>query len=217
MGELLSPFAGLIEARINPILRALDQLPVDVESQANSLAAAVGATPSRPVHLPVAPARLLRPPGALPLDEIAALCARCSICVHGCPAQCIRLDPAGMVGDGLPYIIAEESPCVVCDDLSCMKNCPTGALKLVDRLEINMGLARVTHSTCLRNHGEDCRICVEACPLGAEALIISADSGRVRVKRDGCIGCGVCEKACPTEPRAIVVLPARPAVEPIVA
>ncbi len=113
---------------------------------------------------------------------------------------------------GLPHIIARESPCVVCTDLSCMKVCPTGALKLVDRVaDIHMGVAVVDPARCLRTaqdaHPGDraCRVCVNQCPVGQDALAIDA-AGQL-VVRPGCIGCGVCEQACPTEPASIVVRP----------
>ncbi len=216
MGEMLSPFAGIIERKINPLLRALETLPEEVERRTDQLG--VGSHKTA-VHLPIAqaPQRILRPPGALPEDEFSAICSRCGICVQVCPAQCIKLDKQGLIGEGHPYIVAAESACVVCDSLACMNNCPTGALKPIDKLQINMGLAKVTHSTCLRHHGEDCRLCVDACTLGETAIMISTESGRVRVKQDGCIGCGLCEAACPTEPRSIVVIPAKPPFEPIVA
>ena len=88
-----------------------------------------------------------------------------------------------------------------------MKACPTGALKRVEKTQIRMGLAVVDHGACLRSHGEDCRLCVEACPLGAAAMTISEVSGRVLVKANGCVGCGSCEHACPTDPSAVVVTP----------
>jgi ferredoxin-type protein NapG len=105
-----------------------------------------------------------------------------------------------------------------------MVECPTGALKLVDRLKIKMGTARVNLELCVRETGEDCRRCLAACPImgaGAgpdgEALFIHAASGRVRVRRNACVGCGLCESRCPTNPAAITVAPYRPAVDPIVA
>lgn len=88
-----------------------------------------------------------------------------------------------------------------------MKVCPTGALQSVPRHLINIGVAELRRDVCLRTDGEDCRICVEKCPIGEEAILIPADGGDVEVKEDGCIGCGVCEMYCPTVPRAIVVKP----------
>ncbi|MDX1681653.1 MAG: 4Fe-4S dicluster domain-containing protein [Phycisphaeraceae bacterium] len=152
------------------------------------------------------PRRWLRPPGARPESEFLTTCESCGECVQACPAQCIRLD-AQRAGGG-PYIIARESPCVVCDDLACMPACPTDALQLVDHVQqIDMGWAIVDHDRCLRTEpdGEDCRLCVEPCPEGEAAIGINPQ-GLVEV-RDGCIGCGVCEHACPTEPASIVVEP----------
>jgi len=167
---------------------------------------------------PVAP-RFLRPPGALPEDQFAQTCSRCGECVRACPAECIKLDTkvpheaphvhAGLVAGGLPHIIARQSPCVICDDLSCMKVCPTGALKLVESVgQIHMGVAIVDHDRCLRGpsgHKEDCRLCITPCPIGETAIGLDAQ-GLVEV-RAGCTGCGVCERACPTEPASVWVVP----------
>jgi len=156
------------------------------------------------------PLRYLRPPGALPAEVFADTCSGCGDCVTACPAQCIRIDAD--VADGLPYIIARESPCVVCTDLSCMKVCPTGALELVEKTShILMGDAVVNHQTCVRNGdhasgGEDCTLCIVQCPEEERAIGLDS-AGRVEV-RDGCIGCGVCERVCPTEPASIWVEPA---------
>lgn len=164
--------------------------------------------------------RILRPPGALAESAFLAKCSQCGDCVQACPASCIVIDPT--LGQGRPVIVAQESPCVVCEDLSCMKVCPTGALELVARVEeIDMGLAAVDHDRCLRRHGSqgktcgsesaevdsDCRLCVDQCPLGSAAIDID-EAGEVAVT-PGCIGCGVCERVCPTEPSSIVVIPSR--------
>ncbi len=156
------------------------------------------------------PVRYLRPPGALPEPLMLSECSRCGDCVRACPAQCIQLDPEGKTAGGLPYIVARESPCVVCDDLSCMKACPTGALVPVDQLQqINMGVAVLNDSSCLRGpfgDREDCRLCIAHCPLGEKAITIDPYHNIVQVL-EGCIGCGVCEKNCPTEPASIWVEP----------
>jgi ferredoxin-type protein NapG len=165
------------------------------------------------------PPRYLRPPGALPELEFLDACSRCGKCVEACPADCIVIekDKAG----GRPFIKARAAPCVVCDDLSCMKVCPTGALKLVeDRAQIRMGYATVDHWRCLRGEsgeydhetgqvkisGEDCRVCIAQCPFGEDAIGVDQYHGTIEV-REGCTGCGVCERACPTEPASIWVEP----------
>ena len=155
----------------------------------------------------------LRPPGALPEPSFEDTCSRCGQCVEACPAQCIVLDP--QLAGGLPHIQARQMPCVVCEELACMNVCPTGALKLVERHKIDIGVAVVDHQRCLRGpdpmqlgpggDGEDCQICVEACPFGDTALQLN-ERGFVEV-RSGCTGCGVCEHRCPTEPTSILVEP----------
>ena len=149
------------------------------------------------------PLRLLRPPGAGP--DFLELCSKCHACVEACPANAIFPDRSS---DGLtastPVIRADHQPCVVCDDLACMPACPTGALTLLTRDAIRMGVARVDWAQCERTHNVECTTCVELCPIGASALTIERD--RI-VVGDGCVGCGVCEHACPTRPRAIVVEP----------
>jgi ferredoxin-type protein NapG len=153
------------------------------------------------------PSRLviLRPPGALPEIEFFNVCERCHACVEACPADAIR--PIIVDGSlkGTPGIVAREQPCVVCIDLDCVTACPSGALVVTARDEINLGVAVVSTDQCLRTQGESCRHCVDFCPLGARAIKIDERDG-ISVL-DGCIGCGVCEQACPTSPKAIRVLP----------
>ncbi len=148
----------------------------------------------------------LRPPGAIPEAEFLETCTRSGACVEVCPVKAIQVvvsrDPSQ---DGTPFLLAQERACVVCDDLSCMKACPSGALELLPREQIDMGVAVIEDSLCRRNFREDCTECVDRCPLGPTALTIN-DYGRLEV-RDGCVGCGVCEHYCPTSPRAIRVHP----------
>ncbi len=151
----------------------------------------------------------LRPPGALPEKEFLERCQCSGKCVSVCPVSAIRIDNSrDPMKSGRPYIRPMEQACVLCDDLSCMKSCPSGALELVPREQISMGIAGVDALLCRRTMGDDCRLCIEKCPLGERAIILAA-SGQVEVKTSGCTGCGVCEMYCPTAPRAIVVLPLR--------
>jgi ferredoxin-type protein NapG len=106
---------------------------------------------------------------------------------------------------GTPFIDPQMQACVVCEDLACMKVCPTGALQSVPRHLIHIGVAEVRQDVCVRKHGDDCRLCVEKCPIGATAIHLAEGSGEVVVREEGCVGCGVCEMYCPTEPRAIVI------------
>ena len=154
---------------------------------------------------------LLRPPGALPEVEFAATCERSGQCVAACPVHAlVPLRSSEPARSGTPYLVPSRQACVVCDDLSCMKACPSGALVLVAKEAIRIGLAQVHHDDCLRSAGGPCRECVDRCPLGSAALGLDA-RGRVEVRAAGCTGCGVCELFCPTTPRAITVLPLAPA------
>lgn len=157
------------------------------------------------VHTPAAAP--LRPPGALDEATFASTCERSGACVAACPVHAIQiLRSADAARDGTPYLVPSQRACVVCDSLACMKACPSGALTLVPKHAIRIGLAAVDHAHCRRSFGEPCRECVDKCPLGADAIGLD-ERGRVVVKEPGCVGCGVCEQYCPTTPRAITILP----------
>lgn len=148
----------------------------------------------------------LRPPSVTNEWLFLATCERSGECVRACPANAIR-----RFEDGTPYISPAEQPCVICNDLACLKACPSGALKPVPPTALDMGVARVNEALCLRAHGVDCRACIEGCPLsdvGIRVLEVRLD-GRIWVDEMACVGCGCCVRACPTEPRAMTVVPSR--------
>jgi ferredoxin-type protein NapG len=156
---------------------------------------------------------LLRPPGALQEADFLATCHRCGKCVEACPADAIRpLMSADPALNKTPHVDPDLRACVLCDELACMKVCPSGALQWTDRHAIRMGLAVVDFDLCLRSADEPCTLCVDRCPLGKSAIRLD-DNGRVKVlspdeSGHGCTGCGVCQEACPTRPtRAIRVHP----------
>lgn len=159
------------------------------------------------IQLPL-PRTVLRPPGAQPEREFLAACYRCGNCVDVCPAKAIRaMSTDDLEQRGTPYIDPDLSACVVCDELACMKSCPSGALRPVEKPgDIRMGLARVKLDVCVRSRGEDCRICITKCPIGSSAIEINA-AGHVEVRPAGCVGCGACQFYCPTTPKAIQIEP----------
>lgn len=191
--ELLKPLSKAAD----PIERALHELGAIEEPRVSR---------GRPTSAASSKAAWLRPPGALLEADFLNTCSRCGKCAEVCPANAIKLDPSRTRGNGAPYIDATEMACVVCDGLHCMQNCPSGALVFTPVAQIDMGTAVWNEHLCARPHGEDCRICVEQCPLGEVAIKLD-EHGRVQVLEEGCIGCGVCEQQCPTSPKSITITP----------
>ncbi|MDB5294716.1 MAG: putative ferredoxin [Phycisphaerales bacterium] len=201
-----------------PLQRAMKEL----EAQTGGLAAAPAPAAAKPATADVSartavePAgggsaarrsfglRILRPPGAKPEADFITACSHCGNCVSACPVHAIQLDPDR--ADGVPFIIADEQPCAMCDGLLCMYNCPTGAIEAVPIGLVDMGTAEWRPGRCVRSQGTDCTMCVDRCPIGPRAIELIG--GKVVVHPDGCTGCGVCEHDCPTSPKSIVVIPA---------
>ena len=133
------------------------------------------------------------------------------LCAEVCPANAILLLPEKSdTSRFTPRIIPSDSACVLCDDLSCMKSCPTGALTLVNIQKISIGIARVKEEICISWNGKDksCNACATNCPVGEDAIIIQSESDRIGpVIKDGCVGCGLCENHCTIHPKAIQVFP----------
>jgi ferredoxin-type protein NapG len=166
------------------------------------------------------PPTALRPPGARAEAEFLGACVRCGMCVRDCPYHILDLARAGQdIAAGTPYFTARSGPCEMCDDIPCVKACPTGALdhELKDIDKARMGLAvLVDHETCLNFLGLRCDVCYRVCPLIDKAITLepqhNARTGKhtlfiPTVHSDRCTGCGKCEKACVLEAAAIRVLP----------
>ena len=159
----------------------------------------------------------IRPPGAHDEDSFYAKCIKCGQCVRDCPYDTLKLAPAGAnVPIGTPYFTARDVPCYMCEDIPCVKACPTGALDhaLEDIEESRMGLAVIDIENCLSWLGLRCEICHRECPVQNKAITIEHHPRKISkhamfvplVHSDACTGCGVCEKACPTQEAAIRVV-----------
>lgn len=137
----------------------------------------------------------IRPPGAIDEKAFLDTCVKCGQCATACTQNSIKMSgfEAGFVA-GYPVVVASERPCFVCDDLSCMKACPTGALQLIPKKEIKMGLAEVNQDKCITYEGKECNICVMACPFPDDAIYINEEKHPVVNK--SCIGCGLCDYWC---------------------
>lgn len=162
----------------------------------------------------------IRPPGALAEDDFLGACIRCGLCVRDCPYNILELArPESQVPTGTPYFMARNLPCEMCEDIPCVKACPTGALdhELTDITKAKMGLAvLIDQETCLNFLGMRCEVCYRVCPVIDKAITLevrpNTRTGRhamfiPTVHSDYCTGCGKCEKACITEEPSIKVLP----------
>ncbi|MFT3663471.1 ferredoxin-type protein NapG [Piscinibacter sp.] len=170
------------------------------------------------------PAQALRPPGALMEDLFLASCVRCGLCVRDCPPQNLKLSKWGdglarNVAIGTPYFEARDIPCEMCEDIPCVKACPTGALDhaLTDITQAKMGVAvLIDEENCLNFLGLRCDVCYRVCPVIDEAITLEKFSNPrsdrhamllPTVHAEACTGCGKCEKSCVLEEAAIKVLP----------
>jgi len=137
----------------------------------------------------------VRPPGAIEEKVFIDTCLKCGSCVKACEQESIRF--AGIEAGflvGFPVIVPNERACFVCDDLSCMKASPTGALLLTPENEIRMGTAIISKEKCITYEGKECSICVSSCPFPEQAIFINAE--KHPQVTDSCIGCGLCEYWC---------------------
>lgn len=166
------------------------------------------------------PPGVLRPPGALAEPDFLGACIRCGLCVRDCPYDILHLArPEQPAATGTPYFVARDLPCEMCEDIPCVKACPTGALDhaLTDINEARMGLAvLIDHETCLNHLGMRCDVCYRVCPRIDEAITLEPQHNQRTGKHtmflpvvhsEACTGCGKCEKACVLETAAIKVLP----------
>lgn len=166
------------------------------------------------------PAVTLRPPGALPEHDFLAACVRCGLCVRDCPYKTLKLAEAGDgPAIGTPYFQAREIPCEMCDDVPCVKACPTGALapSLTNIDDARMGIASlVGRESCLNMLGLRCDVCYRVCPLIDKAITLERTHNTRTQKHaifepfvhaEACTGCGKCEKSCVLDTAAIKVLP----------
>jgi ferredoxin-type protein NapG len=159
----------------------------------------------------------IRPPGSLAEADFNARCIKCGQCVDACPYDTLKLATADAgIPIGTPYFIPKEIPCYMCEDIPCLKACPTGAIDpaLEDIDNSRMGLAVIDIENCLSWQGLRCEICHRECPVQGKAITVEHHPRRLSkhamfvplVHSDACTGCGICEKACPTQKAAIRIV-----------
>lgn len=166
------------------------------------------------------PADAIRPPGVADEKDFLSACIRCGLCVRDCPYDTLKLSQLGDdVVVGTPYFNARKVPCEMCDDIPCVKACPTGALdpQLTNIDDARMGLAVVSdQESCIAFQGLRCEVCFNVCPARGKAITLDRQHN-VRtgkhalfipvVHSDACTGCGKCEHACILDEAAIKVFP----------
>jgi len=112
-------------------------------------------------------------------------CVGCQSCMFACARQqgiaglsktCIMVRSVGGMERGFIVVV-----CRACEDPSCMKVCPTGALQLRES-----GGVRLDVFKCI-----GCGNCRDACPIGA--IFWDDETGKPMI----CIHCGYCTRFCP--------------------
>lgn len=170
------------------------------------------------------PPYAIRPPGALAEASFQGACLRCGQCVRSCPYRILHLAELGEdIPTGTPFFIARQDFCRMCEDMPCIRACPSGALSqsLPAIYEARMGLAvLVDHENCLNYLGLRCDVCYRACPLIDQAITLDVQVNRRSgvhtlfipvVHSKHCTGCGKCEYSCVLDNAAIKVLPIKQA------
>lgn len=164
------------------------------------------AAPRTPAPAPAPPSLTLlqRPPGAVAEGQFLAACTRCGDCIDACPPRAIvkAPDSAGPRA-GTPMIDALRSPCVMCDDLPCIDACEPGVLRR--DLPLRMAHASIDEQSCLAWQGQECRSCVDNCPVEGAIDLVPGDDDRIgpRINTGTCTGCGVCHCVCPASQNAV--------------
>jgi ferredoxin-type protein NapG len=166
------------------------------------------------------PATAIRPPGAGVEKDFQSACIRCGLCVRDCPYNTLKLSRLGDdVALGTPWFEARVIPCEMCEDIPCVKACPTGALDpgLTNIDEAKMGQAvLIDQENCIAFQGLRCEVCYNVCPLRGKAITLDRKHNKRTGKHalitpvvhsNACTGCGKCEAACVVDQATIKVLP----------
>jgi len=124
------------------------------------------------------------------------LCTGCRICELACSAAKLEAYAprkahiaVSIEAEGLK---AQPTICIQCENASCMKACPSNAIKRDEKLSVVV----IHEEKCI-----GCRLCVLACPIKA---IFFDERTMKALKCDLCDGDPICVKYCPTKALALI-------------
>lgn len=159
-------------------------------------------------HLPplVADGRLVR---GNRMDIDGEKCTFCGICVILCPLNAIKIEVNGV--ERIPVIESKAFPSLLkdisvnvglCDpscELSCERECPTKAIKVVLSEAGLSGKAKISDVRVDKRLCIYCRKCQEVCPTRA-ITVIKPLSGLIEVNVNLCPEkCQICVDVCPSK------------------
>lgn len=131
-----------------------------------------------------------RPPWSITEEQFVDRCTRCDDCVKVCPTQLL------VRGDGgFPTADFSTAACTFCGE--CAKVCKPQAIRVVPD-QAPWSYAIRIGTDCLPRQGVDCRVCGEACEIGAIRFRLRVGGAALpEVDSEACTGCGACLAPCP--------------------
>lgn len=134
----------------------------------------------------------LRPPWALPELAFQRACTRCDDCIRVCPTHVLVRGEGGF-----PTVNFSQGECTFCGD--CVRACRPGALRVEDGGAAWHYRARINEA-CLAKGNVECRICGEACGVGAIRFRLRVGGVPLpELDVAACTGCGACVAPCPAQ------------------
>ena len=145
----------------------------------------------------------LKPAGAHSLQDFAARCVGCQLCVKACPGHVLR--PSSRLRDFMQPEMAFDRGYCHLDCTRCADVCPAGAIRPLDGLrkeDVHIGHAVWHKDRCVAaSEGVVCTACERHCPVKAIVRVKAEGGVMVPVVDEvKCIGCGACEHVCPARP-----------------